>query len=378
MSHETFELLDRLRQAGKRATMATLVRTAGTTPRKEGTKMFVGEAGDIFGSVTIGGCVDARVIEEASEVLGTGAPRLLNFQLGDEEAWEIGLTCGGSVDVFVEPLSPSDPDDPAARIYDAVQTEWAAGRSVALATVIGGTGSLPAPVGSRLLIGADGTLHGDQGTLADLLARELPPMIPTLSGSRTIAFDLANGTSVDVYVELFRSPASLIVFGAGAVAIPLIGFAKALGFRTVVVDARPRFANRDRFPHADDIRVGIPSEIAAETAFGPSTSAILVAHDYKYDVPILKRVLRSDAPYVGMLGSRRRGAAILQMLRDDGVGDDQLARVRVPIGLDLGGESAAEIALSIVAEVVAVSHGKSGSALSAAATASASAPVAKA
>src|ERR1700738_4027916 len=131
MSHETFELIERLRRAGRRAAMATLVRTTGTTPRKEGTKMFVGDGGSIFGSVTIGGCVDARVIEQSQEVLSSTTPRLINMQLGDEEAWEIGLTCGGAVDILVEPLSES-----VVEMYDVARREWEAGRSVAIATTI--------------------------------------------------------------------------------------------------------------------------------------------------------------------------------------------------------------------------------------------------
>lgn len=356
MSHETFELIERLRQAEKRAAMATLVRTVGTTPRKEGTKMFVGENGDIFGSVTIGGCVDARVIEEAEKVFESSAPRLLSLQLGDEEAWEIGLTCGGTVEVLVEPFHPS-----ALQMYEEARSEWLAGRSVALATVVGGT----TPIGSRLLIRADGSVRGSLGQeLTELLARKVPPLMATLSTSRTFSYALSDGTSVEVYLELFRPAPILLIFGAGAVAIPLVTFAKALGFRTIVIDGRPRFANQDRFPQADEIRVGIPSEIATQMPFGPATSVVLVAHDYKYDVPVLKKALSSDASYIGMLGSRRRGKAILHLLREDGVPEEQLERVRVPIGLDLGGETAAEIALSILAEIVAVVHGREGSALS--------------
>ena len=322
MSHETFDLIDRLRQAGRRATMATLVRTAGTTPRKEGTKMFVGDDGNIFGSVTIGGCVDARVIEQSNEVLSSSAPRLINMQLGDEEAWEIGLTCGGAVDVFVEPLN-----DEVMSLYETARREWQAGRTVAIATVIAGD---------------------------DLGKRYLVPDPPRQSG-----------TIGNAYIEVLRPPSTLIIFGASAVAIPLVTFAKTLGFRTIVIDGRARFASRERFPDADDIRVGIVSEIAGQMPFGPTTPVVLVAHDYKIDVPVLEKALASDAPYIGLLGSRRRGATILQMLRDAGVAETQLSRVRTPIGLDLGGESAADIALSIVSEIVAVTHGKSGSPLSA-------------
>jgi xanthine dehydrogenase accessory factor len=325
MSHETFDLIDQLRRSGKRSTMATLVRTIGTTPRKEGTKMFVGEGGAVFGSVTIGGCVDARVIEHAGEVLRSSTPRLLNLQLGDEEAWEIGLTCGGAVEVFLEPLN-----EEAMTLYDTARREWQAGRTIAIATVIAGEN-----VGRRSIVA------------------DPPPR----SGTTTL-------DGRDVYIEVLRPPSTLLIFGAGAVAIPLVGFAKALGFRTIVIDGRPRFATRERFPQADEIRVGIASEIAEQIEFGPMTPVVLVAHDYKYDVPLLKRALATDVPYIGLLGSRRRGAAILQMIRDEGAPEKQVQRVRVPIGLDVGGETVAEIALSIIAEVVAVIHGRSGAALS--------------
>ena len=319
MSHETFELIDRLRGSGTRAAMATLVGTKGSTPRKDGTKMFVGEGGSIFGSVTIGGCVDARVIEASHEVIASSKPRLLEMQLGDEEAWEIGLTCGGAVDVFVEPVG-----DDVIAMYDEARRELDAGRTVSIAT----------------------TVRGDN------------------IGTRTLLRD-AGRSSDNIYVEVLRPNATLVIFGASAVAMPLVTFAKNLGFKTMVVDGRERFASRERFPDVDELRIGIASEIVEQVKLGPVTPVVLVAHDYKIDVPVLKRVLVTDVPYIGLLGSRRRGAAILQMLRDEGVADSQLSRVRNPIGLDLGGESAADIALSIIAEVVAAMHGKSGASLSA-------------
>ena len=325
MSHETFDLIDRLRQAGRRAVMATLVRTKGATPRKEGTKMFVGDAGDIFGSVTIGGCVDARVIEQSHKVLESSSPQLLDFRLGDEEAWEIGLTCGGAVDVFVEPLTSE-----IIALYEQARREWDAGRTTAIATVVSGQ-----ETGKRFIV-SDAPEH---------------------SGTTTL-------DSREVYIEVLRPPSTLVVFGASAVAIPLVTFAKNLGFRTIVVDGREKFATRRRFPDVDDIRVGIVSEIASQIRLGPTTPVVLVAHDYKIDVPVLQRALATNVPYIGLLGSRRRGAAILQMLRDNGFTDALLARVHTPIGLDLGGDSAAEIALSIISEIVAVTHGRGGASLS--------------
>jgi xanthine dehydrogenase accessory factor len=312
MSHETFELIERLRRARTPAAMATLVRTTGTTPRKEGTKMFVGSAGEIFGSVTIGGCVDARVIEQAGEVLRDATPRLLHLDLGDEEAWEIGLTCGGAVDVFLEPMT-----DGAFELYEHARREWQAGRAVAIATTLNGDGA-----GSRSLV--------------DTNAR----------------------TTDDVYVELLRPPSTLVIFGAGAVAMPLVTYAKSLGFRTLLVDGRERYATRERFPDADEIRVGIVSEIVETMEINARTPLVLVAHDAKIDVPVLRQALTTNAPYIGVLGSSRRGAALKQLLREEGVADEQLQRVRVPVGLDIGGGSAAEIALSIIAEVVAVMNGR--------------------
>ncbi len=288
--------------------------------------MFVEEGGNIFGSVTIGGCVDARVIEHSGEVLSASSPRLLNMQLGDEEAWEIGLTCGGAVDVFVEPLT-----DEILELYEKAKRDWDAGRAIAIATVISG-----AETGKRFVV-------------------QDPPQ-----HSKTMTLD-----GREVYIEVLRPPSTLVIFGAGAVAIPLVTFAKNLGFKTIVVDGRERFANRDRFPDVDEIRLGIASEIAEQMKLNAATPVVLVAHDYKIDVPVLKRVLATDVPYIGLLGSRRRGSAILQMLRDDGRPEAQLSRIRTPIGLDLGGDTAAEIALSIVSEIVAVAHGRSGAALSA-------------
>lgn len=359
---ETFDLIEALRRTGRRGAMATLVRTRGTTPRKEGTKMLVDEEGQILGSVTIGGCVDARVIEEAGSVLAGGVARSIEMRLGDEEAWEIGLTCGGTVELLIEPLSPSSPDDAGSKWYDAARAEADRGSGAALVTVVGGEGL---PLGARMLIGTGGAVRGSLG--ADLDARllqKVPAEIRSRAASVTRSYPVAGGTAVDLFIDFFGPPASLLIFGAGAVAIPLAALGKGLGFRTVIVDGRPRFAHRGRFPDADEIHVGIPSEIAEKFPLSPATWVVLVAHDYKYDVPILLRVLKSDVPYIGMLGSRRRGKAIFDLLREKGVAEERIERIRVPIGLDLGAQTTAEIAVSILAEMVAVKYGKGGAPLS--------------
>jgi xanthine dehydrogenase accessory factor len=316
--NELFEHIDKLKREEAKVAVATLVNTRGTTPRKEGAKMVVGEGGRILGSVTIGGCVDAQVIEESVGVLGQNAPRLLELNLGDEEAWEIGLTCGGTIEVFVEPVTLDRPDRTLA-FYEKAR---------------------------------EGTL-GDP-FLDQRFSAEAAEALRT-GKSRTLFLE-----GVRVFAEVFTAPAILLMVGAGHVSMPLATLGREMGFRTIVIDGRPRFATRERFPQVDDLRIGIPSELVQQVPLIATTALVLVAHDYKYDVPVLRHALGTPVGYIGLLGSSRRGAAILNLLREDGIGEEALERVRVPIGLDLGAQSAPEIALSIMAEILLVQRRATG------------------
>ena len=351
---ELFDHIDQLRRQGGKVAIATLVNTQGTTPRKEGAKMLVGEGGAVLGSVTIGGCVDARVIEEAGDVLGRMRPQLLEMNLGDEEAWEIGLTCGGTIEVFLEPVALDRPDDVTTRLYQRVREHATRGGRGALITRLDGPGAESA--GAKLLVLDDRTTEGTLGEsfLDQRFAAEAHEAM-SRGSSKTLFLE-----GVRAFVEVFAPPAQLLVVGATHVAMPLTSLARTLGYRTIVLDGRPRFATPERFPDVDELRVGIPSELALEYTLTPETALILVAHDYKYDLPILRHALATSVGYIGMLGSSRRGAAILQLLRDEGVAEDVLARVRVPIGLDIGARSAPEIALAILAEVQAARGGGTG------------------
>ena len=342
---EIFEHIDQLGRAPGRVAVATLVNTRGTTPRKEGAKMLVGEGGGVLGSVTIGGCVDAQVIEETADVLDKNRPRLLELNLGDEEAWEIGLTCGGTIEVFVEPLTPE--------LYLKVREHAARGGHAAIVTRL--------DTGAKLLLLDDGTSEGTLGE-AFLDERFGAEARDAMAGglSRTLVLE-----GVRAFLEVIAPPALLLVVGASHVAMPLTTLARTLGYHTVVMDGRPRFATRERFADVDELRIGIPSEMIREYALTPSAALVLVAHDYKYDLPVLRHALGTDIGYIGMLGSARRGATILKFLADEGVGDAQLKRVRVPIGLDLGARSAPEIALAILAEIQAARAGGTGQPLSA-------------
>jgi xanthine dehydrogenase accessory factor len=241
------------------------------------------------------------VVEAADALIGEGGRKLLSISLDDDEAWEIGLTCGGTVEVLVERARPGDPDDPVVNAHREAATALEAGEIAELTTPLG-----------------DGR----------------------------------------VFIDRIAPATTLLIVGAGEIAMSLARMARELEMRTVVIDGRDRYATRERFPDADEIRVGMPSEIVAEYRVTPQTSVVLVAHDYKYELPVLRALLRSDVGYLGMLGSRKRGVAVRELLKDEGFTDDELARIHTPIGLDIGGKAPAEVALSILAEVVAVRSGR--------------------
>ncbi len=339
---ELFDDIEKLAQAEKRVAMATLVATRGTSPKREGAKMWVGEEGRILGSVTIGGCVDAHVIAESEQALSSFQSRLVEMKLGNEDAWEIGFSCAGDLDVLIEPVDVSN----LLELYRAVRTAVDRGKRAVLATSLTETSR-------KLLIIEDGEASGSLGTPElDREAQTVALELMRRRASSTVTLD-----SVPIFFEVHGPPPTMIVFGASHVAMPLVSLAHDLGLKTIVVDGRPRFATRERFPDVDQLLIGIPSEIAETLAYTSSTFVVLTAHDYKYDLPVLKVVLPARPAYVGLLGSKRRGHAIKEFLRDGGMDPALLDQLHVPTGLDIGADTAAEIALSILAEAVAIKSG---------------------
>ena len=344
---ELFEDIERLAHAEKRVAMATLVATRGTSPKREGAKMWVGEEGRILGSVTIGGCVDARVIAESEQALSSFSARLVEMKLGNEDAWEIGFSCAGDLDVFIEPVDLTRSDN-VFELYRVVRYAIDQGKRAVLATALKDSSR-------KLLMIEGGEISGSLGTSElDREAQSRALELMKKGVSATISID-----SSPIFFETHGPPPTLIVFGASHVAMPLVSLAHDLGLKTIVVDGRPRFATRERFPDVDKLLIGIPSEIAETLAYTSSTFVVLTAHDYKYDLPVLKIVLPGRPAYVGLLGSKRRGAAIKEFLRDGGIDEDLLDQLHVPTGLDIGAQTAAEIALSILAEAVALKSGRS-------------------
>jgi xanthine dehydrogenase accessory factor len=346
---ELFEDIEKLAQTEKRVAMATLVATRGTSPKREGAKMWVGEEGRILGSVTIGGCVDARVINESEQALSSFKSRLVEMKLGDEDAWEIGFSCAGELDVWIEPVDLTSPHK-VFEVYRTVRNAVNQGKGAVLVTSLNESSR-------KLLVIEGGEISGSLATAElDREAQTIALDVMKKRGSGTI---LLGPDSLPVFFEVHGPRPTLIVFGAGHVAMPLVSLAHDLGLKTVVVDGRPRFATPVRFPDVDQLLIGIPSEIAETLTYTPSTFVVLTAHDYKYDLPVLKVVLPSQPGYVGLLGSKRRGHAIKEFLREGGMDNTLLDQLHVPTGLDIGAETAPEIALSILAEAIARKSGRS-------------------
>ena len=345
---ELFDDIEKLVHAERRVAMATLVATRGTSPKREGAKMWVGEEGRILGSVTIGGCVDSRVIAESEQALSSFKSRLVEMKLGDEDAWEIGFSCAGDLDVLIEPVDLTSPNN-VFELYRVVRAAVDQGKRAVIATPLRESVN-------KLLVVEKSELSGTLGTPE--LDREAQTAALELMRKGFSATVALGPDALPVFFEVHGPPPTLIVFGAGHVAMPLVSLAHDLGLKTVVVDGRPRFATRERFPDVEQLLIGIPSEIAETLAYTSSTFVVLTAHDYKYDLPVLKVVLPQRPAYVGLLGSKRRGAAIKEFLRDGGMDESLLDQLHVPTGLDIGAETAQEIALSILAEAVALKSGR--------------------
>ncbi|HXF61435.1 MAG TPA: XdhC/CoxI family protein [Caldilineaceae bacterium] len=342
--HDLLSDLDRWRQTGQPVAIATVVRVYGSAPRPLGAKMAVSVQGEMAGSVS-GGCVEGAVAQEALGVLAAGTPKLLEYGIADELAMSVGLACGGNIEVFVAPLSPA--------LHDAWQEAVAYRRPLALVTVLRGpqTGSRAwwTPDGWQNLEALPVPLAQLEQLRQEALARQQPSRVEVETA----------GGPVDLFLDLYLPPARLIVVGAVHTAIPLVSIARTLGFHTIVLDARSAFATPERFGHADQLIVRWPADALADLGLDSSTYLVLLTHDPKIDNPVLAHALPSPARYIGALGSRKTHARRLQELQELGVDPALLARIHAPIGLDLGGRQPEEIALAIMAEIVAVRNGRS-------------------
>jgi xanthine dehydrogenase accessory factor len=314
---------------GERVVLATVVSVEGSSPRPLGARLAVSASGLVAGSVS-GGCVEGAVVEEAADVFQGRPPKRLRYGVADETGFEVGLACGGTIDVYVEPLVSAH-----RRLLVAVET----GETVAMATRLSD--------GAHLLGWSDGSLEGDP-SLAPGLAELFPGP----------AAQLRTSPDGDTFLEVIAPPPELIIVGAVHVAIPLVQLAQTVGFRVRLVDPRRTFANLERFPTVDDLTVAWPQDALRSEDLGPHHYLVVLSHDPKLDLPALEIGLRSRAGYIGLIGSPTTQGRRRRALQEAGIGVADLARVHGPVGLDLGGQEPAEIALAILAEIVAVRRGR--------------------
>ncbi|MFN8169234.1 MAG: XdhC/CoxI family protein [Candidatus Nanopelagicales bacterium] len=340
-------------ERGESAAMATVVRTWRSAPRPAGASMLVTQGGEAVGSVS-GGCVEGALYELGTEVLGDGAPQYETYGVSDGDAFAVGLTCGGILEVFVERVSPESwPELPgiAASVRDEVP--------VAVATVVKG----PAHVGRHIVVRADG-VEGSLGTprLDDTVGADALGLLESgTTGFLHYGPDGERlGTELEVFVTSFAPAPRMVIFGAIDFSAALARAGKLLGFHVTVVDAREVFATRKRFPDADEVVVDWPHRWLASQEVDPRTVICVLTHDPKFDVPALAQAVTTRAAYIGAMGSRRTHEDRLVRLKEAGLTDEEIARIHSPIGLDLGARTPEETAISIAAEIVQARWGGTG------------------
>jgi xanthine dehydrogenase accessory factor len=332
-------------ERGDRVAVATVVDTKKSAPQPAGTKMGINELGEVCGAVS-GGCVEGAVVEVAERVIGGEEPRLLHYGIADADAWDVGLPCGGEIAVWVQSYAAGDLQ---ARFTELAQS----GLRAAFVTAVAGTPEL----GARMLVRDD---RDPDGTLGDpeLDAAALALAREALWSERNELHELGDAK---LFIDVAAPPPRLIIVGAVDFAAQLSEVARIAGWRAFVIDPRARFATQARFPAAERVIVAWPQEgFAHIDPIDPATAIAVLTHDPKLDDAALIAALNSDASFIGAMGSRRAQERRRERLLAAGIDPAQLDRVSAPIGLDIGALSAAETALSIMSEIIAMRHGRSG------------------
>jgi len=347
---ELLDTFDRWQAAGRRSMLARVVEVDGSGPRLPGAAMAVNEDGEVAGSVS-GGCVEGAVVEHALGLLESGGREVVTFGYSDDDAFAVGLTCGGTIHLLIEPYEG----------FDAVAASLKAERPVAIATIVGGP-----DIGAKLLVDEDDVIAGTLGNdeLDRIVARDAQG---ELSAGTTAVRHYgpcgeARSDDVSIFIESFAPAPKMLIFGAVDFTAALASAAKLLGYHVTVCDARQVFATKRRFPMADEVVVDWPHRLVERV--GPELSSrdaiCVLTHDHKFDVPAIAAAVRTGVGYLGAMGSRRTHDERLRRLRDEGVTGDELARVMGPIGLDIGARTPEETAVSVLAEIVAQRSGRSG------------------
>ena len=374
---ELFQEIIHTLESGETVAMATVVKRKGSVPREVGAKMLVHSGGKISGTVG-GGCGEAEVWRSALNVIDTQRPGMVEVDLTEEIAMESQGVCGGIFDVFVQPWHnkslPGHPgmQDIAHIINGALEGEHA----IVLATIIAAGGAWRSCIGQQMLVHENGETYGtlmlpdapagltpQLAEAAQNAIRAGKPHIENVGATLAVA-QLGTAAWAEIFIEPFVPNPVLLIAGAGHIAAPLAALAHLMNFSVSVTDDRASFASRERFPTASQLLVGDIESILRNYPITPRTHIVLVTRAHAHDVQGLRAIIDSPAAYIGMIGSQRRVWAVFKLLHAEGVPAEKLARVRAPIGLDLGGSSPEEIALCIMAEIIMLRHNGTGIAMS--------------
>jgi xanthine dehydrogenase accessory factor len=351
---ELLQQYDAWRAEGHDVGRAVVIRTYGSSPRQAGSVLLVADDGRMVGSVS-GGCIEAAAAQAVLESRERGHSRVIRYGVTNEQAWEVGLACGGTIDVLIEPDVPE-------RAVAAARDPLTNATSVLGTTLVT---DLPPETPDDLADAVPATADASNQAALEQIRRD------ALAAGRS---QTARIDDHHVFVEAFPVPPRLVIVGATEVARSLVGLAKALGYERVVIDARTAFATSERFPDVDQLLTDWPDEAFDRIRLGPNDAVAILSHDPKFDEPAIVEALKRGARYVGAIGSRKTQADRRRRLLEAGLSEEQLASIRGPIGLDLGGREPSETALAILAEIVSVRRGGTSGAMTAATLAGARTP----
>ena len=367
---ELFQELIHNLASGETVAMATIVKRKGSVPREVGAKMLVHPGGKISGTVG-GGCGEAEVWRSALNVIDTRRPSMVQVDLTEEIAMESQGVCGGIFDVFVQPWYNSPfPDQPGMQDYaQAISDALEGEQAIVLATIIVASGTWRTSIGQHMLISENGSIFGTltlPGAPAELTTQLVQAAQRAIRTGKPYVEKITNpaNTWAEVFIEPFIPPPVLLIAGAGHIAAPLAALAHLMNFSVSVTDDRASFASRERFHNAKQLLIGDIEATLRNYPITPRTHIVLVTRAHSHDVQGLRAIIDSPASYIGMIGSQRRVWAVFKLLHEEGVPAEKLTRVRAPIGLDLGGGTPEEIALSIMSEIITLRRGGTGKAMS--------------
>jgi len=363
--NDVFSEILRLKQEGQRGALCTIISSKGSLPMSGKAKMLVGEDGTMVGTVG-GGCLEADVWAEAQRVVKKDISKIASFILTEQHAGESGLNCGGKVEIFIEPVVP----ERMTAVFEEIARIRAQGEKGAIATVISSRIPPEMKEQSKLVLRADGTIVGGIGAggfiedsvrqKAEEVMREdyLTVLQFDISEEEAQRWGLEPGDTLDVFVEPIIAIPTLYLFGGGHVSLQIAKVAKMVGFKIVVIDDRPAFANKERFPMADETRVEDMYTVFERLHIDDQSYIVAVTRGHQHDEPVIEQAIRTEARYIGMIGSKRKISRMWKKLIERGADKQRLTQVHAPIGLEIGADTPEEIAVSIVAQLIESRRGR--------------------